>query len=176
MPIGFWNDTAQDAYRHAYFERYPGLWHHGDFAELTEHGGIILYGRSDATLNPGGIRIGTAEIYRIIEQLPAIADSVVVAQEWDGDTRIVLFVVMSGDAGLDDETEAGIRAALRAGASPHHVPARIVAVRDIPKTLSGKVSERAVIDVIHGREITNRAALANPGSLEDFRDRTELQT
>lgn len=174
MPVGFWNDPTGEAYRRAYFERYSGAWHHGDFAELTDNGGFILHGRSDATLNPGGIRIGTAEIYRIVEQLPQVSDSVVVAQEWDGDTRIVLFVVMNGDLELDDETRASIRAALRSGASPRHVPARIVAVRDIPKTLSGKISERAVIDAIHGRTITNREALANPDALEDFTNRAEL--
>ena len=176
MPVAFWNDPTGSAYTSAYFERYPGVWHHGDFAELTEHGGIVMHGRSDATLNPGGIRIGTAEIYRILENLPAIADSVVVGQSWDGDTRIVLFVVPAARRPLDDALIATIRDALRSGASPHHVPARIVAVSDIPRTLSGKISERAVVDAIHGREVANLTALANPDALAEFRDRAELGT
>jgi acetoacetyl-CoA synthetase len=175
MPIGFWNDPAGTAYRHAYFERYASVWHHGDFAEITAHEGIVMHGRSDATLNPGGIRIGTSEIYRILEALPEIADAVVVGQSWDGDTRIVLFVVPAGSRTLDDELIATIRGAVRSGASPHHVPARIVAVEDIPRTLSGKISERAVSDAIHGREVANLTALANPEALAEFEDRPELR-
>jgi len=174
MPVAFWNDPDGAAYRRAYFERYPGVWHHGDFAELTAHGGIVMHGRSDSTLNPGGVRIGTAEIYRILERLPEIADSVVIAQQWGGDTRIVLFVRLARQDALDAATEDAIRRAIRGGASPRHVPARIVAVPDIPRTLNGKTSERAVSDAIHGREIGNLSALANPDSIAAFRDRPEL--
>jgi acetoacetyl-CoA synthetase len=176
MPVCFWNDPEGTAYRRAYFERFPSVWHHGDFAELTETGGIIMYGRSDATLNPGGIRIGTAEIYRILEQLPEITDSVVVGQAWDGDTRVVLFVVLAPACTLDDQLEQKIRAALRSDASPHHVPARIVSVTDIPRTLSGKISERAVSDALHGKTIENLTALANPGSVAQFANRSELES
>jgi acetoacetyl-CoA synthetase len=175
MPVRFWNDPTGAAYRKAYFERFASVWHHGDFAELTEHGGVIMYGRSDATLNPGGIRIGTAEIYRILERLPEIADAVVVGQAWGGDTRVVLFVVLA-DPPLTEATETAIRQALRKGASPHHVPARIVAVSDIPRTLSGKISERAVSDALHGRAIANLTALANPDAVAEFSNRTELQS
>jgi acetoacetyl-CoA synthetase len=176
MPIHFWNDPAGTAYRSAYFDRIPSVWHHGDFAELTEHGGVILYGRSDATLNPGGIRIGTAEIYRLLDQVPEIADSVVVGQTWEDDTRVVLFVVLADSQALTEATEQKIRKTLRAGASPHHVPARIVAVTDIPRTLSGKISERAVSDALHGREIANLTALANPESVALFSHRAELES
>jgi acetoacetyl-CoA synthetase len=174
MPVGFWNDPDGAAYRRAYFERCPGVWHHGDFAELTAHDGIIMHGRSDATLNPGGVRIGTAEIYRVLDGMPEIRDSVVVGQSWDGDTRIVLFVVVRDGAGLDAGLIDRIRRRIRAAASPRHVPARIVAVADIPRTLNGKTSERAVSDAIHGREVGNRSALANPEALEHFRNLPEL--
>jgi acetoacetyl-CoA synthetase len=176
MPVRFWNDSTGSAYRKAYFERFPSVWHHGDFAELTSHGGIVMFGRSDATLNPGGIRIGTAEIYRILEQLPQIADAVVVGQAWESDTRVVLFVVLRDSQPMTEFIETAIRQALRSGASPHHVPARIVAVTDIPRTLSGKISERAVSDAVHGREIANLTALANPGALTEFIDRLELKS
>jgi acetoacetyl-CoA synthetase len=174
MPVGFWNDPTGAAYRLAYFERYPGLWHHGDFAELTPHDGIVMHGRSDATLNPGGIRIGTAEIYRVLEGLPEVADAVVIGQSWDDDTRILLFVVPADSRALDGALAGKIRDALRAGASPHHVPAKIVAVSDIPRTLNGKISERAVSDAVHGRPVANLTALANPESLVEFSDRAEL--
>jgi acetoacetyl-CoA synthetase len=176
MPVGFWNDPIGIAYRSAYFERYPSVWHHGDFALLTEHGGVIMFGRSDSTLNPGGIRIGTAEIYRILDQIPEIVDSVVVGQAWENDTRVVLFIVLADKLELNAATEKKIRAALRAGASPHHVPARIVAVSDIPRTLSGKISERAVSDALHGRAIGNLTALANPEAIAEFHGRPELES
>jgi acetoacetyl-CoA synthetase len=176
MPIGFWNDPSGAIYRRTYFERFPGVWHHGDFAELTEHDGIIMHGRSDATLNPGGVRIGTAEIYRIVEQFPEIADSVVVGQQWNDDTRIVLFVVLAAMANLDATMLEKLRQAIRSGASPRHVPAKILAVADVPRTLNGKISERAVSDAIHGREVANLTALANPDSLSGFADRPELQS
>jgi acetoacetyl-CoA synthetase len=174
MPIGFWNDPEGAAYRRAYFERFPAVWHHGDFAELTAHDGIVMHGRSDATLNPGGVRIGTAEIYRILEGMPEIRDSVVVAQSWDGDTRIVLFVIVAPGSQLDAALEARIRQKIRSAASPRHVPARVIAVADIPRTLNGKTSERAVTDAIHGRAIGNQGALANPEALSRFRDLPEL--
>ncbi|MDX1561465.1 MAG: acetoacetate--CoA ligase, partial [Gammaproteobacteria bacterium] len=176
MPVGFWNDPEGDAYRNAYFERFPGVWHHGDFAEETPHGGIVMYGRSDATLNPGGVRIGTAEIYRLLEQLPEIADAIVVGQQWDGDMRIVLFVQLAEAAELDAALTAKIQQTIRAGASPHHVPKVILEVDDIPRTLNGKISERAVSDAVHGRSIGNLKALANPQSLAAFTNRAELAT
>lgn len=176
MPIGFWNDPDGSAYHRAYFERFPSVWHHGDFAELTEHGGIIMHGRSDATLNPGGVRIGTSEIYRILETLPEVSDAVVVGQRWDGDTRIVLFVVPAAGTACDDALREIIRQALRSDASPRHVPAQIVAVDDIPRTLNGKISERAVSDAVHGRPIGNLTAIANPESLAGFTDCPELES
>jgi acetoacetyl-CoA synthetase len=163
-PIGFWNDPGRARYKRAYFERFPNVWCHGDYAELTPGGGIVIYGRSDAVLNPGGVRIGTAEIYRVVEELPEIAESVAVDQEWDGDTRIVLFVRLAPGAVLDETLRARIRAALRTQASPRHVPAKVIAVEDIPRTLNGKVVELAVRDAVHGREPGNLAVLANPES------------
>jgi acetoacetyl-CoA synthetase len=174
MPVGFWDDPDGRLYRKAYFARFPNVWCHGDYAELTEHGGLVIYGRSDAVLNPGGVRIGTAEIYRIVEQLEEIAESVVVGQDWQGDTRIVLFVKLQPDHTLDTALESKIRDAIRTKASPRHVPARILVVTDIPRTMNGKVVELAVRDVIHGREVVNVEALANPAALDQFRDRVEL--
>jgi acetoacetyl-CoA synthetase len=175
MPVGFWNDPDGAKYRAAYFDFFPGVWRHGDWAELTRHDGLIIHGRSDATLNPGGVRIGTAEIYRQVEQLPEIVESLVVGQEWEGDVRIVLFVRMRPDEALDDALRERIRRRIREHASPHHVPKRIVAVTDIPRTISGKITELAVRDVIHGRVVKNADALANPQSLMLFRDLPELQ-
>ena len=174
MPIGFWNDPDGRKYHAAYFARYPNVWHHGDYAELTERGGVVIYGRSDAVLNPGGVRIGTAEIYRIVERFDEIAESVVVGQDWDGDTRIVLFVKLAAGCTLDAALAERLRAEIRARASPRHVPAKIVAVPDIPRTMNGKIVELAVRDVIHGRAVGNREALANPDALEHFRNRPEL--
>jgi len=175
MPVKFWNDPDGAKYRKAYFERFPGIWHHGDFAEWTDHGGIIIHGRSDATLNPGGVRIGTAEIYRQVEQLPEIQESIVVGQDWDNDVRVVLFVVLKPGAKLDAALIDRIKKRIRDGATPRHVPAKIVAVGDIPRTKSGKITELAVRDVIHGREIKNKEALANPEALELFRGLSELR-
>jgi len=174
MPVGFWNDPDGRAYRKAYFARFPNVWCHGDYAELTEHDGIVIYGRSDAVLNPGGVRIGTAEIYRIVEQLEEIAESIVVGQDWQGDTRVVLFVKLQPGRTLDAALEKKIRDAIRTKASPRHVPAKILVVTDIPRTMNGKVVELAVRDVIHGREVANVDALANPAALDQFRDRVEL--
>jgi acetoacetyl-CoA synthetase len=175
MPVAFWNDPDGKRYRSAYFERFPGVWHHGDYAELTRHDGIVIYGRSDAVLNPGGVRIGTAEIYRQVEQIEEVLESICVGQEWDDDVRVVLFVRLRDGVTLDADLERRIRARIREGASPRHVPARIVQVGDIPRTLSGKIVELAVREVIHGRPVGNTDALANPEALEQFRDRVELQ-
>jgi acetoacetyl-CoA synthetase len=174
MPVGFWNDPDERKYRAAYFSRFPDTWHHGDFAELTPHGGIIIHGRSDATLNPGGVRIGTAEIYRQVEQLPEIQESIVVGQDWDNDVRVVLFVILKNGVALDEALQNRIRQQIRKGASPRHVPAKIIAVADIPRTKSGKITELAVRDILHGREVKNKEALANPEALELFRAIPEL--
>ncbi|MEQ8377907.1 acetoacetate--CoA ligase [Parvibaculum sp.] len=174
MPVGFWNDPDGAKYRGAYFERFPGVWCHGDFAEITPHGGIVIHGRSDATLNPGGVRIGTAEIYAQVEQLPEVQEALAIGQDWQGDVRVVLFVVMKGDAALDEAMQKRIRDRIRSGASPRHVPAKIVAVADIPRTKSGKITELAVRDIVHGREVKNREALANPEALALYRDLPEL--
>jgi len=174
MPVGFWGDADGVRYRQAYYDRFAGVWAHGDYASWTEHGGMVIYGRSDATLNAGGVRIGTAEIYRQVEQLPEVLEAIAVGQEWDGDTRIVLFVRLAGGVALDDELRARIRSRLRERCSPRHVPARIAAVTDIPRTRSGKITELAVADVVNGREVRNTEALANPESLAEYRDRPEL--
>jgi acetoacetyl-CoA synthetase len=174
MPVCFWNDPAGERYRSAYFERYPGVWWHGDFIEITEHDGVIIYGRSDATLNPGGVRIGTAEIYRQVEKLVEVEEALVIGQDWDNDVRVVLFVRLADGVELDDELTARIKSEIREGASPRHVPAKILAVDDIPRTKSGKITELAVRDVVHGRPVKNVEALANPEALELFADRAEL--
>jgi acetoacetyl-CoA synthetase len=170
MPTGFWNDSNNERYRAAYFDHFPGIWAHGDFAAQTADGGFIIYGRSDAVLNPGGVRIGTAEIYRQVEGMDEILESVAVGKEEDGDVHILLFVILREGLTLDDELAARIRQRIRDGASPRHVPAAIYQVPDIPRTRSGKISEIAVRDVIHGRAIKNSEALANPCSLDWFRD------
>ena len=175
MPLCFWNDPDGSKYHTAYFAKYPGVWCHGDYVELTGHGGIVIYGRSDAVLNPGGVRIGTAEIYRQVEQLDEIVESLVVGQQWEHDERIVLFVRLRDGLTLTPELESRIRKHVRANTTPRHVPARIVQVTEIPRTKSGKIVELAVRDVVHGREVRNREALANPEALEQFRDRVELK-
>ena len=176
MPVGFWNDPDGKKYHAAYFDRFPNVWCHGDFAEWTEHGGIVIYGRSDATLNPGGVRIGTAEIYNQVEQLPEIAESICIGQDFDGDVRVVLFVRLAPGAKLDAELEQRIRTKIRTGASPRHVPAKIIAVADIPRTKSGKITELAVREMVHGRPVKNKEALANPEALDLYRDLPELRT
>jgi acetoacetyl-CoA synthetase len=176
MPVGFWNDPEGRKYRAAYFERFPGVWCHGDYVELTGHDGLIIYGRSDAVLNPGGVRIGTAEIYRQVEQLDEIVESLVIGQQWDGDERVVLFVRLRDGLVLGPDLEERIRRRIRANSSPRHVPARIVQVTDVPRTKSGKLVELAVRDVVHGRDVRNRDALANPAALEQFRNRPELSS
>ena len=170
MPVAFWNDPDGSKYRAAYFERFPGVWCHGDWIRETEHGGFIIYGRSDATLNPGGVRIGTAEIYRQVEQFPEVLESLAVAQDWEGDQRIVLFVRLAPGLVLDDELRQKISKRIRSETTVRHVPARIIQVADIPRTKSGKIVEIAVRHVIHGRDVGNREALANPEALELFRD------
>jgi acetoacetyl-CoA synthetase len=174
MPIGFWNDPDGRRYHAAYFERFPGIWTHGDYAEITQHDGIVIYGRSDAVLNPGGVRIGTAEIYRQVEQLPEVLESLVIGQQWEGDERIVLFVRLRDGLRLDAALTEHIRQHVRRNTTPRHVPARVVQVDEIPRTKSGKIVELAVRDVVHGRPVKNREALANPEALEHFRDRPEL--
>ncbi|MGP2491385.1 acetoacetate--CoA ligase [Mesorhizobium sp. PUT5] len=174
MPIGFWNDADGKKYRAAYFERFDNVWCHGDFAEWTVHGGIVIHGRSDATLNPGGVRIGTAEIYNQVEQMPEIAEAICIGQDFDDDVRVVLFVRLAPGVELDEDLEKRIRTKIRTGASPRHVPARIVAVADIPRTKSGKITELAVRDVVHGRPVKNQEALANPEALDLFRDLPQL--
>jgi acetoacetyl-CoA synthetase len=176
MPTGFWNDPDRSKYRAAYFDHYSGVWRHGDWAQITRHDGLVILGRSDATLNPGGVRIGTAEIYRQVEQLPEVLESLVVGQEWDGDVRIVLFVRLRDGDTLDEALVQRIRKRIRDFASPHHVPRKILQVSDIPKTISGKITELAVRDVIHGRRVVNADAMANPQALELFRELEELKT
>ena len=174
MPIGFWNDPDGAKYRAAYFEKYPNVWRHGDWCEETDHGGFVIYGRSDAVLNPGGVRIGTAEIYRQVEQLPEVVEALVVGQEWQGDVRVVLFVKLKEGTSLSEELSSSIRKRIRENTTPRHVPAKILQVGDIPRTKSGKIVELAVRDVVHGRQPKNLEALANPEALDHFRNRSEL--
>jgi acetoacetyl-CoA synthetase len=180
MPIGFWNDPDGSRYRAAYFERFPGVWRHGDWVEITERDGMVIYGRSDATLNPGGVRIGTAEIYRQVEQLDEVVESLVIGQDWPpgevGDTRVILFVKLFEGLTLDAELADRIKARIRANTTPRHVPAKIIQVPDIPRTKSNKIVELAVRELVHGREVRNVEALANPEALEYFRDLEELKT
>ena len=178
MPVGFWNDPGDAKYRAAYFEKYPNVWCHGDYVEITEHGGMIIYGRSDAVLNPGGVRIGTAEIYRQVEQLDEVVESLVIGQDWPpqnpADVRVVLFVRLRDGLKLDDALIERIKQHIRANTTPRHVPAKVVQVADIPRTKSGKIVELAVRDVIHGRPVKNLEALANAAALDEFRNRPEL--
>jgi acetoacetyl-CoA synthetase len=176
MPLGFWGDTNGSKYRAAYFERFPGVWHHADYAALTAHDGLIIYGRSDAVLNPGGVRIGTAEIYAAVEGLAEIAEALAVAHDWQGDVRVLLFVRLQSGYALDAALDQKIRTIIRNRTTPRHVPAKIIAVPDLPRTLSGKLSELAVRNVIHGKPVQNREALANPAALEHFRDLAELRS
>jgi len=170
MPVMFWNDEGNAKYRSAYFERFPNVWCHGDWIERTVHNGLIIHGRSDATLNPGGVRIGTAEIYRQVEQVPEVVESIAVGQDWDGDVRIILFVRLKEGVKLDDVLTEKLKKQIRIGASPRHVPAKIIQITDIPRTKSGKITELAVRDVIHGRKIKNIEALANPEALNLYKD------
>jgi len=174
MPVGFWNDADGAKYRAAYFERFDNIWCHGDFAEWTEHGGLVIHGRSDATLNPGGVRIGTAEIYNQVEQMEEVAEALCIGQDWDDDVRVVLFVRLAPGVTLSEDLAKAIKNRIRTGASPRHVPAKIIAVADIPRTKSGKIVELAVREVVHGRPVKNKEALANPEALELFAGLAEL--
>ena len=175
-PIGFWNDPEDKRFRAAYFDQNPGVWTHGDYGEVTGHGGIIIQGRSDAVLNPSGVRIGTAEIYRQVETVAEVADSIVVGQDWQNDERVVLFVVMQPGESLTDELIDHVKLTIRNNTTPRHVPAKVVAVADIPRTISGKIVELAVRKVIHGQEVDNTDALANPEALDLFRNLDVLKT
>jgi acetoacetyl-CoA synthetase len=176
VPLGFWNDETNERFHSAYFKRYPGVWHHGDWIRATKNGGYVITGRSDAVLNPGGVRIGTSEIYRAVESLEEVVEAIAVGQEWQADVRVVLFVVLREGTQLEQALVKRIRGAIREKASPRHMPARVLAVDDIPRTRSGKITELAVREVVHGREVANVEALANPEALEHFRDREELRS
>ncbi|MGL3605914.1 acetoacetate--CoA ligase [Rhizobium sp. G187] len=175
MPVMFWNDPDGAKYRAAYFERFDDVWCHGDFAEWTEHGGLVIHGRSDATLNPGGVRIGTAEIYNQVEQLDEVVESICIGQDFDDDVRVILFVRLAEGVTLDANLEAKIKTKIRTGASPRHVPAKIIQVADIPRTKSGKIVELAVREVVHGRPVKNKEALANPEALDLYADLDALR-
>ncbi len=177
MPVSFWNDPAGERYKAAYFDKFPNVWSHGDYVEITPHGGVIIYGRSDATLNPGGVRIGTAEIYRQVEQIEEVLDCVAVGQKWEDDERVVLFVKLREGIELDDELRERIKKQIRANTTPRHVPAKILQVHDIPRTISGKITELAVRATIHGKPVKNTDALANPEALDEYAKlRDQLQT
>ncbi len=176
MPVSFWNDSDGSKYHDAYFDVFANVWRHGDWCELTDHDGMIIFGRSDAVLNPGGVRIGTAEIYRQVEQLDEVEEGLVIGQEWEGDTRVVLFVRLREGLELDDALVDRIRTQIRQNASPRHVPAKILQVPDLPRTISGKITELAVREIIHGRPVRNTDAMANPQALEHYKDRPELAT
>ncbi len=175
MPVEFWDDPGGKRYHEAYFDTYPGIWRHGDWVAITEHGGVVIYGRSDATLNPGGVRIGTAEIYRQVEQLDEVMEGMVIGQQWENDVRVILFVTLRDGVELDEDLQDRIRKQIRQNASPRHVPAKILQVTDIPRTVNGKITELAVADVVHNRPVKNKEALANPEALELYRDLPELQ-
>jgi acetoacetyl-CoA synthetase len=174
MPVGFWNDPNGAKYHAAYFEKYPNVWCHGDYVEITASDGMIIHGRSDAVLNPGGVRIGTAEIYRQVEQLPEVLESLVIGQDWDNDVRVVLFVRLAENVSLDEALIQKIKTRIRNNTTPRHVPAKVLQVPDIPRTRSGKIVELAVRNAVHGRPVKNVEALANPESLDYYRNRTEL--
>jgi len=176
MPIYFWNDPDGKKYKQAYFRTFPGVWHHGDYIEINDHGGVKIFGRSDATLNPGGVRIGTAEIYRVLERLPEINDSLVVGQRWEDDERVILFVKLNPNVSLTSEFKKAIRSLIRTECSPRHVPAKILPAPDIPYTINGKKVEIAVKKIIHGNQALNRDALANPDCLDYFQDIPELMS
>jgi len=175
MPIYFWNDENGDKYHQAYFSTYPDIWHHGDYILINNHGGIIIYGRSDATLNPGGVRIGTAEIYRVVDNFSEVSDSLVVSQDWGEDERIILFIKLAKDRIISDELINNIKSIIKKSCSPRHVPAKILEIDDIPYTISGKKVEIAVKKIINGEKINNKDALANPQSLDLYRNIKELQ-
>ena len=174
MPIGLWNDPDQKKLRASYFSQFPGVWAQGDYAEQRPNGSLLIHGRSDAVLNPGGVRIGTAEIYRQVEKVPQVLESLAIGQRWQDDVRVVLLVRLDEGIELDEALQQQIRQVIRANTTPRHVPAKILAVSDIPRTISGKIVELAVRNVVHGEPVKNTDALANPQALEQFRDRPEL--
>jgi acetoacetyl-CoA synthetase len=175
MPISFWDDPDGKKYHQAYFDTFPGVWRHGDFIEINDRGGVVIYGRSDATLNPGGVRIGTAEIYRQVDQIDEIEDSLVIGQQWKNDVRVILFVKLFPDFTLTEELKAKIKKSIRSNASPRHLPAKIIEVPDIPYTLNMKKVELAVKKIIHGQQVMNRDSLRNPECLEYYASLPELQ-
>jgi len=175
MPVQFWNDEDGSKYHDAYFNRYDNVWCHGDFAEWTATGGMVIHGRSDATLNPGGVRIGTAEIYNQVESMVEVEEGLCIGQQWDNDVRIVLFVRLAEGVMLNDELTLKIKQQIRTGASPRHMPAKVVQVADIPRTKSGKITELAVREIVHGRPVKNKEALANPEAVDLFENLEELQ-
>lgn len=175
QPVYFWADDNGEKYHNAYFARFDNVWHHGDYVLLTEQGGVIIYGRSDATLNPGGVRIGTAEIYRHVEQLDEVIESIVIGQDWNSDVRVVLFVVLQDGLFLDEELTNKIRKTIREKCTPRHVPSNVIQVSAIPRTKSGKIVELAVREVVHNRAVKNIHSLANPDALELYRNLPELQ-
>ena len=174
MPVKFWNDDGDQKYKSTYFEKYKNVWHHGDFAKITDNGGFIIFGRSDTTLNPGGVRLGTAEIYSVVEKFEEIQESIVIGQSWDNDVRIILFVVLNKNYNLTNKIKDKIKKAIRSNASPRHVPSKIIPVLEIPKTKNGKLVELAVKQSVEGEAIKNLEALANPDSLNQFKNITEL--
>ena len=176
IALGFWNDDNGEKYHAAYFDKYPNVWCHGDYLEYTEHGGLVIHGRSDAVLNPGGVRIGTAEIYRQVEKLDEVVESLAIGQDWNNDVRVILFVRLREGLMLDEALINKIKLQIRDNTTPRHVPDKIVQVTDIPRTRSGKIVELAVRHVVHGRAVKNSEALANPEALEFFRERVELQS
>jgi acetoacetyl-CoA synthetase len=175
MPLGFWNDPTGERYRAAYFERFPNVWCQGDFCETTEHDGLVIHGRSDATLNPGGVRIGTSEIYRQVEKVSEVLEGVVIGQNWQDDVRVILFVVLREGLVLDEALINKVKRVIRENTTPRHVPAIILQVADVPRTKTGKLVELAVRSAVHGDPIKNVEALANPEALEQFRNRLELR-
>lgn len=174
MPVKFWNDQKNRKYQESYFQRYNNIWHHGDFAKITNTDGFIIYGRSDTTLNPGGVRLGTSEIYNVVEKFKEIKESIVIGQAWNNDIRIVLFVVLNKGYKLNQDIKDKIRKTIKSNASPRHVPSKIISIFDIPKTKNGKLVEMAVKQTVEGEKIKNLEALANPGSLKQFKNIKEL--
>ena len=175
QPLGFWRDETGEKYHNAYFSRFENVWHHGDFVELTEHDGLIIHGRSDTVLNPGGVRIGTAEIYRQVEQVEEVLESITVGQNWQGDVRVILFVKLRPDVYLDEKLSQKIKQQIRANTTPRHVPAKIIQITDIPRTKSGKIAELVVRNIIHNEPVKNQEALANPEALELYKELAALQ-
>ena len=175
MPLKFWNDKNDIKFKNAYFNKYRNIWHHGDYAEIKSTDGFVIYGRSDTTLNPGGVRLGTAEIYSEVEKFREIREAIVVGQSWDNDIRIVLFIIMNKNFNINDNLIKEIKKQIRKNASPRHVPSKIIVVKDIPRTKSGKIVELAVKNTIEGNKIKNREALLNPEVLEEYKNLKELE-